>query len=895
MRLKHIALPLLALALSTTLFGEAFAERKVHRPHMSKSGTSANNKADKGKEKPFAEMTKDKVAVEGLFTFYRDTVTETYLMEVHPDQIGPIYLCGESLVKSEGRFYDNGNMRRTFPFYFKRVGKTIMLMEKNLRLRADSGSAALGAIESAMSDHLFGSAQIKSKPEDSSQAVLIDPADFFIRDASNVGYFLGTRGRTGHSFDSKNSYFDRVKSFPQNTEIDVKLHYKTKKPQSGTTLQSGYSMFHTYHYSLSSLPESDYVPRIADDRIGYFLTMYQDYSHLDMESPYVRYIKRWHLKKKNPEARISEPVEPIVYWIENTVPKEYRDAIAEAIEFWNPAFEKLGFRNAVVAKQMPDTADWDPADSRYNVVQWMITPGQAYAVGPSRANPFTGQIYDADIRISADWIRYMYNTVEYFISPVSFDGQTPFDELDPLSDRPDVSEKPWEATCCQAEMAREAGMGLVQLLVSSGDLVDKDSLTREYVHAYLVEVIAHEVGHTLGLRHNFKGSSIYTLDQINDREFTRTHGTIGSIMDYSGVNIAGPDKPQGEFYTSIPGPYDMWAIEYGYSIIDATTPDEELLKLQEIASRSAEPELVYLTDEDTFGWSTRGMDPLSNMHDLGADPLRFALHKVDLTRHLWHKSMAEFEKPGVPYPKLRRVFGTGWRAYYELARIASRYVGGIYHHRNHIGDPGGKVPFIPVAAIDQRRAMNLMKDHLFAADAFDLPAGLLNKLQPERNYDFTGSAFRLSQMDYPYHQIVLRVQRTAIDRLYAPLVLGRLVNNRQLYEAGEDVYAIDEMFHDVRQTIWGEMLRPANTNSFRRQLQMAHLNTIIAIYLARSGVFPYDAYALAAGELQNLADAAKRAIASSKVDNMSRVHFSEVLRQIEAAQGAQRDFSGTGR
>ena len=201
----------------------------------------------------------------------------------------------------------------------------------------------------------------------------------------------------GFKFDKSNSYYNYVKSFPNNSEIDVSIHYKSISPKYKFTLADSRSMIHKYHISISLLPASSYVPRVADDRVGHFMTMYQDYSDTYKESPYVRFINRWNLQKLNPSLNISEPIEPIVFWIENTVPHEFRDAVREGIEKWNLAFEKIGFKNAIVAKQMPDDATWDPADTRYNTIRWMVQPGSAYAVGPSRANPFTGELYDADI------------------------------------------------------------------------------------------------------------------------------------------------------------------------------------------------------------------------------------------------------------------------------------------------------------------------------------------------------------------------------------------------------------------------------------------------------------------------------------------------------------------
>ncbi|MDH4158021.1 MAG: zinc-dependent metalloprotease [candidate division Zixibacteria bacterium] len=867
---------------------DAVAGRRVRTATGKKAEETAKTvEKDKDKLKSFAEQTKDKLSVEGLFTFYHDTTDNSWLMAIKPDQFGPIYLCGETRSQAEGAYFDNGSMRRSFPFYLERVGKDVFMMEKNLRIRADTAAALHRAVASGISDHLFASTKVQSKPDDSTGAILVDPADFFICDAQNVGYLSGQQAKTGLSFDKGASYFKHVKSFPQNSEIDVRLHYKTSKPIEAETMQNPYSMFHTYHYSLSTLPETDYVPRLADDRVGYFMTLYQDYTNLDSESPYVRYIERWNLKKKNPTARVSEPVEPIVFWVENTVPEEYRDAVAEGIEFWNPAFEKIGFRNAVVAKQMPDDADWDPADVRYNTIRWIIIPGGGYASGPSRANPFSGQIYDADIRVSVDFIRYMFTNMQNFIKPVSTEA-LPTGPYNGLSDfLPDTG----MYVDYRAESAREAAFGLAYALSVSDDLVDKDSLTREYVHAYVVEMIAHEVGHTLGLRHNYKASTVYSLDQISDPGFTRKNATVGTIMDYAPPNIGGPNRPQGEFYSSVPGPYDNWAIEYGYSELGTRTSLEELPKLKEIASRAAEFDLIYATDEDAFGNSIKSIDPLCNLFDLGDDPLAYCEHKVSLTDELWRNSMDDFEIPGESFQKVLQAFQTGWRSYSESARYATKYIGGIHHNRYHVGDKAGTLPFKPVPAADQRRAMAFLSAKIFAPDAFDLPAALLNKLQPERFPDFSFSVYDIPQVDYPIHATALGIQNLALNRLYSPYILRRLIDNLERYQPSEEPYTMYEMFGDIRRAIWGELDKPEKINSFRRQLQMVHLNRLIQIYLSGMNTFPADARTLAADDLNTLESKIRQALKAPTLDNMTKAHLKEVQRQIEAAKGARRDYS----
>jgi len=878
---------LLSLLLGLFAVTSGSAQLRDHSATSRKPRAASGAKPKPNGFKPFKELTKDLVAVEGLFTFYRDTTDNSMLMAIRPEQLGPYFLCNMAKGAAEGAYYDTGPLGRSFPFYFKRVGKNILMMEKNLSVRADSASTMSGAVAKGISDHLFATLPVKSEPQDSTKAVLVDPDNLFVRDADNVAYFLGQRARLGVSFDAANSFYETVKSFPENSEIDVKLHFRTGQYLSGVALQSGQDFFHTYHYSLSSLRETDYRPRPADDRIGYFMTQWQDYTNLDTETPYIRYIERWNLKKKNPTARISEPEEPIVFWIDKAVPVEFRDALAEGIEFWNQSFEKIGFRNAIVAKQMPDTADWDPLDVRYSTIRWMVSPGATYAIGPSRANPFTGQIYDADISISTDLMRYFFNLVNEFVKPVGPDGRIVEDEETPERNQwltPDDDRR-----CHYAEeLAEEMAFGLAYILSSEGTLADKDSLTREYIHGALVEFVAHEVGHTLGFRHNFKASSIYTLEQLRDPEFTRQHSTSGTIMDYNPPLISGKGQVQGEFFASVPGPYDHLMIEYGYRDFGEITPEEELERLKAIASRTGEPQLTYATDYDLNAFS---VDPLVERHDMGSDPIAYCDHKINLTLDLWNNAIKEFEQPGVSYEKIRLVFQNGWRSYRESARYIPRFVGGIYHSKTHIGDPGGTIPFTVVPASEQRRAVRFLVDRMFAPDAFHVPAELLNKLQPQRFEDFDGGVWR-SPLAYQWHERVLAVQAPAVDGLYIPRTLLRLLNNLARVPDGEPKYTMYDLFTDVRRAIWSEIFVPSNVNSIRRQLQMYHLRRLIIIYLSNASVYPSDALTLAANDLDILEQAARSAANSTAIDGMTTAHFKEVIRQIEAARGAKRDYIG---
>ena len=851
-----------------------------HSTAQAKPKEQGPGPAKKDNEKPFNEVIKGFDKIPGLFDFYVNKKDGSVFMAVKPDQLNRIFLCGMTRSAGDGSYFDSGAQTGDFPFEIKQVGKKIQFLQVNTRFHADSTSAMSRAMGRSISYSIFGSTTVASLPDDKG-SILIDPSGILVTDVGNIGYFLGNEGKTGFRFDKENSNFGTIKSFPLNSEIDVVLHYKTDKPNPVPALDNPYSMLLTYHYSFSTLPETDYKPRLADDRVGYFNTIYQDYTHIDAEEPYVRYIDRWKLEKKDPTAALSEPKEPIVFWVENTTPEEYRDDVMKGVLFWNKAFEKAGFKNAMVCKIMPDTADWDPADVRFNTIRWFVSPGAGYAVGPHRSNPFTGQIYDADVRISADFVRYMFSYAESFLEPISMGKQNP------IPHNPgDYLDIDWRNICDYGEQSsRLAAEGLAVLDVTTPfDVLP--ALSQKYIHEYIQELVSHEVGHTLGLRHNFKASTAWSRDQQTDPDFTAKNGVVGTVMEYAPPNLSPEGKPQADFYTVTPGPYDMWAIEYGYKPIDAANPWAEKKELDKIASRASEPQLAYGTDEDCYGNSARAVDPYATQFDLGSDPLEYWKMRVALSKKLWANLETKFEKPGQNYKKLRNVFAFGWGTFSAGGANVARFIGGISNHRDHIGDPNGRLPFEPVPAAKQREAMKFIVDNVWSGNAFQFSSNFLNKLQPERLEDFNGVPFTLQRIDYPLHSQVLAVQSAPLHMILNPATLNRISDIEEHYAKGTDVYSMTEVFSDVRKAIWSEAVAGQNVSATRRNLQREHLDILVDMVTNTTSPYPDDARTLARVDLRALKSALSNDINSATLNTISKGHYEDALARINAALDA---------
>ncbi len=843
-----------------------------------------------GQDKPASKLetlTKDMKKNEGMFTLYQKD--QKLLVHIKSSDLSKNYIVITSIARGISSGQVLGGMSWGFGddavWTFKKVGEKMHVLRRNVRFKAKKGTPEAEAVRLAYSDSVLYALPILSSENG---GYLVDMTSIFMSDDQGIGRSIGYR------FASDRSTWAKVKAFPSNVELQVAAVYSGSRAFDTVADPRGVQV--NVHYSISRLPENGYKPRVADDRVGYFMTVLKDFSSEEDEH-FIRYINRWKLEKADPKAKLSPPKEPIVFYLEKTVPIHLRPYVRAGIEEWNKAFRKLGFDNAIEVRQQRDDDDWDPEDVRYNTFRW-ITAEAGFAMGPSRVNPFTGEILDADIIFDASFLRYWKHDYETFTpgDVAQLMGGGPLSLAEAAKNNipqglPAKPENPFESRREQLLKSCALGVGMQQqmgyaaaALMAEGATGDKGKLPDKFIHQAIKEVVMHEVGHTLGLRHNFKGSSWKSLDQINKLPIDSAEATVASVMDYAPPNIATEKEHQGPYYTPTLGPYDYWAIEYGYKT-DAS--DEDLKK---IAARGGEEGLDYATDEDTRSYDS---DPLSNRFDLGENPINFARQQMAMTEKLMEKVLERSVDDGDGYQRARQAFGLLLSEYWRTAFFAARFPGGVHVHRDHKGDPKQRAPFEVVNPKDQRDAMKLLAETAFGTPDYD--PKLLNHLAASRWSHWGMDS--LSRLDYPIHDIVGLMQARLLSQLLSGLTLTRLHDSELKIADGADAYTLPEHLRLVVNAIFTEWQKPAPgeytarkpyITSFRRQLQRMALKDFASLVVSGYGA-PEDARTLARMHLSTLDGQIETLLKDDKVklDDYSRAHLLDCQRRISQVLNAE--------
>ena len=420
----------------------------------------------------------------------------------------------------------------------------------------------------------------------------------------------------------------------------------------------------------------------------------------------------------------------------------------------------------------------------------------------------------------------------------------------------------------------------LDLLAARGE-IDPDSPEAErIVQSTLKDVVTHEVGHTLGLQHNFRASTAYTRAQLADPEFTRKNGLSGSVMDYNATNLAARGEKQGEYVMSTLGPYDYWAIEYAYKPI---APENEKAELARIAARSNEPQLAFGNDFDAgFGAQAEGMDPQVNRRDQGADPLEYATYRFGLSRELWERLQSKQIPAGDSYNILRRNFLIGLNQFGNAAEMAAKYVGGVVYVRDHAGS--GRDPFTPVPAVKQRAALKVIADGLFSVDSFQLKPEILRRMTVDQ-FDRTRSEGDVAAVapDIALSTRLLNVQRNVLDKLMSDAVAVRLAEGETRYDKPSEAFRLSELYATLQDAVWSEVKSGRDIPSYRRNLQREHLKRIIATLLRPSSIGQADARALQRQNARKLLDQIRAVQNRASLSPEAKAHLLESANTLEEA------------
>ncbi len=668
--------------------------------NLSDAQKKQKEKEDKEKKekedaaKKWEDLTEKLTRSEGLFTTWSND--STLLLELDKNAFGREFLYVGALGSGTG----NGSVYRgamlsdgEFVLRFERRGeKKVVLVASNDRYLEPGDSLEQKMLDEVTSKSVLQAFDLAAENKDEDK-VLVNLGDFFMSDNLQIAQGIG--GKFAPSKDL--SSFTAVKTFPRNVEVDQSLTFTGQRGQGNLTMADGRGVTLKVHHSLCALPGPGFRTRAADQRVGYFTTERKDIFDIRSDDPVHRVINHWRLQKKDPSAEVSDPVQPITYWIENSTPKEWRGAVKAAIEMWEPAFRKAGFSNAIVAKQMPEDADWDPGDIRYSVVRWSSDENVGFAIGPSRTDPRTGEIFDADITMQANFLAIYRERFETYVGDLA--ARSKDEVLAEIEAQyvPTMPEGDDMARLCMLQ-----GPELVQRAAQAATIqaiVNDDFDTDKFLNAMLTEVLAHEVGHTLGLRHNFKSSTWLDMNSLADVGQTAQRGLVGSVMDYTAINIAAPDAPQGEYFASAVGPYDVWAIEYGYTEFG----NNDAGGLAAIANRSYEPGLDYGTDEDLFLG-----DPYAQQWDLGKDPVAFAKAQIALAEKGFSKLAEKGAEKGEGYDKFSRFYAMFTSLYNRSYQGLDRFLWAVSTNRDVVGQENGRPPIQLVDPQTQRDALEVM-------------------------------------------------------------------------------------------------------------------------------------------------------------------------------------------
>ncbi len=660
MRLRVCSLCILLLSLSGCA---ALASARGSGDQEPASADRPGRQAPTEQIKPYSEViTAEAESDDGVFVVHR--LDDKVYYEIPTRQLGKDFLWVSRIGAAPTGSGYGGQKVATHVVRWERREDRILMRDILYEVVADSTRPIFEAVRNATLPAVIMAFDIEAVHHDTtaegvSEAVVIETTDLV---SGEVPEFSPRRRLGARALDRDRSFVEYIKSFPENIEYEQLMTF--------TTTEGDPSVSVVMHHSMVLLPAEPMMPRLHDDRLGFFSVTQTDFGTEEQRASTRRYITRWRLEKQDSDATVSDPVQPIVWYIDPATPEKWRPYIKAGIEDWQEAFLQAGFSNAIFCLDPPDDPDFDPEDARYSVVRYLPSTTEN-ASGPHVHDPRTGEVLEADVQ----WYHNVMNLLRdwYFVQ---------VGNLDP----------------------RAATLPL------------PDELMGELIRF----VACHEVGHCLGLQHNMRASGSYTVEQIRDPEFVARYGHSPSIMDYARFNyVAQPGDDVG--LIPVIGPYDRFVIEWGYTPVPgARTPDEESEALNRIAVRQEEDEFLRFGHAD-------GVDPNAQTEDLASDPIaatELGLRNIEAIAHML---MDATTRAGEDYADLEEMYGRleGQRVQ-ELNHVVA-LVGGVHHFSRHAGTEGAV--FVPVEKARQKAAVDFLNDNAFHVPDFMLDTEVLRRFE----------------------------------------------------------------------------------------------------------------------------------------------------------------------
>lgn len=732
------------------LFG-AFFSGCASTAQTAKSGSASQEAKENGDLKPYSEViTDDAQTDEGLFTVHR--VDDKYYYEIPDSLLGEEMLMVSRIAKTADNLGYGGEKVNTQTLRWERNEDDILLRHVSFENVASDTLPVYKAVERSNFEPVLASFQIETVNEDSS-AVVIEVTDLYTTDVPSLGLGNSVRERFKvRRLDSDRTFVNYIHSYPKNIEVRNLLTYESQEPPSNSATGT---ISVVMNHSMILLPSETMRTRSYDRRVGFFSIQQTDYGTGAQEAKQMQYVTRYKLVPKDKEAYLNgelvEPVEPIVYYIDSATPKKWRPYLMQGVEDWNEAFEAAGFKNAIVAKMAPteeENPEYSPEDIRFSVIRYFASPIQN-AYGPHVHDPRTGQILESDI----GWYHNVMNLLRnwYFV---------------------------------QTAAANPKARGV--------------EFSDEVMGQLIRFVSAHEVGHTIGLAHNWGSSYAFPVDSLRSPTFTSTHGTAPSIMDYARFNyIAQPGDGVTNFMPRI-GKYDKWAIKWGYTWFPKDMSQEEIEATLNEWTRERADDPRYFYGRQTGS----KIDPRSQNEDLGNNAMKASELGIANLKRITSSLIDWTAREGAHYDELEELYRNVVGQWNRYMGHVTKNIGGVYENYKTYSQEGPVYTFVPQNI--QQRAMDFLIDY-----AFTTPKWLVDK-------DILS---RINQSTVVYN--MREAQANVLEDLTDPQRLARLIEFNARYQ--DDTYTAFEMMDDLRNGIWNELDNNSSISVYRRNLQRAYI------------------------------------------------------------------------